>query len=333
MALRGFLFLAFVDNSQLFQTRLENDRSGSSDTVDRLVESVPFNRFPAGFPDEMLDFRARQADRSLGPRHVNDLFFNHRPIQVISPEVKSDLGCLGADHDPIGLDVGEIVQQETADCDGLKIQHGGRGRQMIQLRMGRMEGQGDETLKALSLVLQLPQPDQVVDPLFHGFNMPVEHGGIGLQSAEVHPPGDFEPAFARHLVVTNEVAGALGKDLGPSPGATVHSRLPKSPDGLIDGQLGPAGQEIQLNHGKGLEMNFGEARLQTAEQVGIVGEGKIGMQATHDVKLGHGLGIAHRGMMKGLLQRTWCIHPCRACGRNRRTCSQPRRRWWDSSGG
>ena len=120
---------------------------------------------------------------------------------------------------------------------------------------------------------------------------------------EVHPPGDLQPAIARHLVVANEVAGTLGKDFGPSPGATVHSRFPESLDGLIDGHLGPAGKEIELNHGEGLEMNLGEALLQAAEQVGVVGEGKIGMEAAHDVKLGHRLAIPHGGVMIGLLQR------------------------------
>ena len=45
-----------------------SDPSGGGDTVDRPVESVSFNRFPAGVPDEMLDFRAGQAKGESEPR-------------------------------------------------------------------------------------------------------------------------------------------------------------------------------------------------------------------------------------------------------------------------
>ena len=72
--------------------------------------------------------------------------------------------------------------------------------------------------------------------------------------------------------------------------------------GFIDGQLGPAGEEIELHHGEGLEMDLGETLLQATQQVGVVGEGEVGVQAAHDVKLGHRVAVPHGGVMIGLLQ-------------------------------
>jgi hypothetical protein len=45
-----------------------------------------------------------------------------------------------------------------------------------------MEGERNECLEALGFILQLPQPDQVVDAMKRLFDVSVQHGAVGAQT-------------------------------------------------------------------------------------------------------------------------------------------------------
>ncbi|HEY1375965.1 MAG TPA: hypothetical protein VGF55_04190, partial [Gemmataceae bacterium] len=56
-----------------------------------------------------------------------------------------------------------------------------------------MEGQRDECLETAGLVLQLAQPDQVVDAVVRLLDVAVEHGGVGAQPQLVGLAVDAQP--------------------------------------------------------------------------------------------------------------------------------------------
>ena len=49
-------------------------------------------------------------------------------------------------------------------------------------RIVRVKRQRDEGNEAVGFVLQLAQFQQVIDALFFGFHVAVEHGGVGAQA-------------------------------------------------------------------------------------------------------------------------------------------------------
>src|SRR5689334_440144 len=58
-----------------------------------------------------------------------------------------------------------------------------------------------------------------------------------------------------------------------------------------------------LNRGKGLQMDGGEALLEATDQVYVILKGKIRMQATHNVKLGHRFRPALSGCSERFIKR------------------------------
>ena len=89
---------------------------------------------------------------------------------------------------------------------------------MLQRRVVGMERQRNERLEAVGLVLQRAQLEQVVDPVFVVFDVAVEHGGIRLQPDLVRQLRRIQPLVAVDLVVADDVAHAVGKNLRAAAG-------------------------------------------------------------------------------------------------------------------
>ena len=56
--------------------------------------------------------------------------------------------------------------------------------------------------------------------------------------------------------------------------------------------LADLGEERNLHHGEGFEVYLREALFQAGDQIEVVLERQVGMQAADDVELGDGLGVA-----------------------------------------
>ena len=95
---------------------------------------------------------------------MGDLLFNDRAVDVISAEQESKLGYFFSKHDPVGLDVVDIVKKDPADCHGLQVVNAG-GVGAFDFRVLRVIGKGDECLKAFSPVLEAAQPRKMIDPV------------------------------------------------------------------------------------------------------------------------------------------------------------------------
>jgi hypothetical protein len=52
---------------------------------------------------------------------VPDLLLHHGAVQVVGPEEQRRLRLLHREHDPIGLEVRDVVQHEPGDRDGAQF--------------------------------------------------------------------------------------------------------------------------------------------------------------------------------------------------------------------
>src|SRR5579863_438563 len=82
-------------------------------TVYRAIEGVAFDGDAAGGADQAFEFGARCKLRSFCASVVINLFFDHRAVEVVCAEPQRDLRDAGRQHDPIGLDVLEIVEHQA----------------------------------------------------------------------------------------------------------------------------------------------------------------------------------------------------------------------------
>ncbi len=148
-----------------------------------------------------------------------DLFFHDGAVEIVGAEAQGDLGDARSEHDPVGFDVIEIIEQQARYGDVAEV---GVARGLGNVRepgVIGMEGQRDEGDEAVGLVLQLAELEQVVDALFFGFHVTIEHGGIGAQADFVGLARDAEPHLAADFVVANNFAHAgMGKISAPPPG-------------------------------------------------------------------------------------------------------------------
>ena len=118
-----------------------------------VVQGCALDRVAPRLPDETHQVGAGDGLRGVCASHVIDLLFLDRPVQVIHTEAERDLGGLDAHHDPVGLDVGDVVKHEPPDGVGAEVvDAGGRGQLAEGVVFG-VVGQGDKSLEAAGLGL------------------------------------------------------------------------------------------------------------------------------------------------------------------------------------
>src|SRR5689334_22671755 len=107
---------------------------------------------------------------------MEDVFFDDGAVQIIRAIAEGDLGKLEAEADPVGRDVIEVIEVDSAHSNGAqRIKAGGR---MLNLDpvVVRLIGQGNESGEAVSLVLERAELAQMVDPVSERLDMAVKHG-------------------------------------------------------------------------------------------------------------------------------------------------------------
>ena len=92
---------------------------------------------------------------------------------------------------------------------------------------------GDERGEAAGLVLQLAQPEQVLEPLLHRLDGPVHHRRGRAQPGAMRVAHDVEPFVGRRLAVAvQQLAHAIDEDLGAAAGNAVEARGDQAIDHL-----------------------------------------------------------------------------------------------------
>src|SRR5215470_6445571 len=132
--------------------------------LDDVVERVALDGDLARVADHAEDLFLGEARRALGEGGVGDLLVLERAVDVRGAEVERDRRGLLADHDPVGLDVREVVEHEPRGRDGAEVV---RGRRLArdELRRAHLVGERDEGEEAAALVLLLAQAHKMLDAL------------------------------------------------------------------------------------------------------------------------------------------------------------------------
>ena len=125
---------------------------------------------------------------------VVDPLVDHRALHVVAAEAERDLGEERRHHGPVGLDVGNVVEEEPADRDVLQVLVAGGGgadpaHLLTQLVVVGVVGQRDVGEEAAGLVLQRAQHAEVLDPVLGRLHVAVEHGAVGRECRARARPG------------------------------------------------------------------------------------------------------------------------------------------------
>ena len=138
-----------------------------------MVERVAFDRFAAGFRDQAFDLVDGEDLGCFGAGVVIDQFMPHGAVQVVGAVGERGLRRADAEHDPVGLDVIDVVEHQPADGHGAQVHHARRLADVAQPGVIRMKGQRNKRLKPAGLVLQLAEPDQMIDAVERILNVAV----------------------------------------------------------------------------------------------------------------------------------------------------------------
>ena len=129
--------------------------------------------------------------------------FGDRAVDVIRAKVQSDLCQALAQHHPVRFDVREVVEHQSRDGHCLQRIDSGRAGQVRELCVLGIKRERNETLEAARFVLLLAQANHVIDAIFNGFDVTIEHRRVCFQSGGVHCAGKIQPTLCIALMRTN----------------------------------------------------------------------------------------------------------------------------------
>src|SRR5579859_7437814 len=145
--------------------------------VNGTIERVALDGHAACGADETLEFRARRELRSPCASVVVNFFFHHRAVQVVGAEAQSDLRDARRKHDPIRLDVVEIIEQQARHRNVAQVGVAAGLRNVRERRVFRVKRQWNEGHESVRFILKLAELEEMVNALFLGFHVAVKHGG------------------------------------------------------------------------------------------------------------------------------------------------------------
>ena len=232
-----------------------------------------------------------------------DLFFDNCAVEIVGAEALGELGHPWGHHDPVGLDVRDVVEHQAGDRDVLDVVEAAGYRDMVERSVGRVEGQRNESLEAFGLILQGAQADEMIHSVFFRFDVAVEHCAVGMKTKVVGLARGFDPDIAVDLVVADDASYGLGEDLGTAAGQGIHAGSFQLFEDLTNGELGACGEVADLNHREGLEVDGGEALLKATKEFAVPVEGERGVETADNVEFRDGFRPAFAGDLPGLFVR------------------------------
>ena len=85
---------------------------------DFVIKGVALDGGAAGFADGFDEFGLGLGLGLAAASHLEDVFFDDGAVDVVGAVAEGDLGEFEAEADPVGGDVGEVVEVNAADGDG-----------------------------------------------------------------------------------------------------------------------------------------------------------------------------------------------------------------------
>ena len=255
--------------------RSSSGRRGAGAPIEHaqdVVERIALRRRLARRPDQIDDVVEAQPLRGVRAGLVVDLLAHDRSLEIVHAERERRLREERRHHDPVRLDVIEVVEEESADGEIAKIVEAGRRRslpaeldaELVVVRVIRERNVGEETAR---LVLQVAQQRQMLDAILDRLDVTVEHRAVGADPEPVRGPMDIDPVFGRQLLVRDGHAHAAAEYFGPATRERVESGLAQRNQNVLDRHLVDARDVRDLDGGECLDVDVRVARLEAAEHV------------------------------------------------------------------
>ena len=134
----------------------------------------------------------------------------------------------------------------------------------------------DRTARILLAAIARAYED-VVDTILFGFDVPVEHGAVGVQAHLVRDASGVDPFLASQLVVTDDAAHALMENLGAASGHGIEAGFSETLQYSTRAELGALHEVSDLDHGESFQMHARETRLEASQHLAIPIERQFGM--------------------------------------------------------
>ena len=118
-----------------------------SDEGDFIVDGIAQDGRPSAFADLMAKLLDGHPLGGCGTRVVINFLVDDRAINVVGSEPLGDLGLFDAEHDPVGLDVGDIVEKQARGGKVTQLVEAAWAGQMRERGVLGMKRKGDEALE------------------------------------------------------------------------------------------------------------------------------------------------------------------------------------------
>src|SRR5947207_7314412 len=139
------------------------------------IMTVALDWFAAGFADGVLKRGDGLLLRGRCTGHVENFFFQNCAVQIVDPVTERDLCQWQADAHPIGSNVVDVIEIDTANGEIAKLFDGRGGFDVGQDRRLWLKGKRNKAGKTARLILKTAQLIQVSDPLREGRYLTVTH--------------------------------------------------------------------------------------------------------------------------------------------------------------
>lgn len=93
--------------------------------MDSLVQRITFGWDSPRLRDEVADLINGEHLWRGCAGVVVDQFVPDRSVDIVGTIGECRLGCLDSEHDPVGLDVLDVVKHEPCDCHRSQVHQGG----------------------------------------------------------------------------------------------------------------------------------------------------------------------------------------------------------------
>src|ERR1700693_2764063 len=161
-------------------------------------------------------------------RFVLDLLAHYRSLEIVHSERERGLREKWSDHDPMGLDVLEVVEEEPADGEIAEVIEAGRRRslsteldsKLVVVGVISERNVGEE---AVGFVLEIAKHREMLDAVLNGLDVSVKHRAVRSNPKAVRGAMDIDPVLGRELLVGDRHAHALAEDFGSAAGQGVQS--------------------------------------------------------------------------------------------------------------
>src|SRR5256885_4214937 len=118
-----------------------------------------------------------------------------------------------------------------------------------------MKREGNESDEAVRDVLQFAQLDEMVDAFFFGFDVAVEHCGVGMETSFVSLARERQPHISADFVVADDASYARMEYFRSATGARVDSSGFHFLQRFFDAQLGDSRAVVDFDHRESFEVH------------------------------------------------------------------------------